>query len=1493
MFSIRATPGTALTIDVYGQGYLRQQISNVTLAAATSVNFPTISLQAVALADPSGPGQIIVQPPTWLTRLGEHVGAVIGQIFPSPTAGDVPTLPSCLQDDQYLSDLRQAVLTAIQNRDNAATKLRQDAINMGEQIGVVGLAFTRDLLVFAGVLGGIYLSIVGLSTEVVVVGAFSASVADISAVLSVIGGIENSLISTIDDWKTTTSSASYVELKDRVAASTDATNNFYSVLSGAANFFKNSPKAKFIAGPAGVLIGFALNLLNTKLNNPFAYTLVEAGILNDDSQIFENDLDTYDIEKDKASQIFNQYENTLANAQQDGVCNPQPPPPSPPGGGGGCDQWPTGHYEDPNNIQGPQGFGLQQFVRIDQPLDYTINFENEPTATLPPSRSPSPSNSTPTSTGARFRLGSFGFGGMIFQVPANSAYYQTTIDLTQQFGYDVDVTATIDERTGIATWIFTTIDPATGAIPLDPTVGLLPPDDANGIGEGFVSYTVMADQADPTGTVINAQATVTFDTEPPLNTPQIFNTVDAGTGLTSAVATLPPYEKSTQFNVSWSGTDDTNGSAICNYTIYVSDDGGPFTTWLVNTSLTAAPFVGQDGHTYSFYSVATDNADNVQPVPTSAQASTTVDITTPTSSVDALPAFSPGTFTINWSGSNANGLAIASYDVYVSDDGGPFSPLLTNTTLASTDVTGVNGHTYSFYSIATDVAGKKQPAPKAAQSSTSVDSVGPTSTVLNLSSFSLPTFTVSWSGSDNPGGSGLATYTIYVSDNGGPFTPLLLDTTTTSVPFTGTAGHTYGFYSIAADNAGNVEATPIAAEAQTTVGNSLAVNSITAVSPNPRHTAVSSVDVTFSEPVDLTTFTYADLTLTDNNGGANLITSAVTISLLSGSTYQINGLSALTTANGTYSLTVNATSIKDQNGVAGANSRSTSWLMDTTAPTSHVVNSLGTSQTTDSFAVTVSYSDPTSGLSPASGVSSVDLYFSVNNGPFSLYQTNTITPSASGTTSFTFTAHDRNLYAFHSVAHDAAGNTENKSGTAVEASTTVPDLNPPVTHILASNPAYSWGSFPSSNFSSLTASSYQNGDFTINWAGADPDQNSGTPAGSITLANIYVQIDGGTPVLISQSSGGTPSGNGVYSGTLSYQAFGDGLAHTYSFFSVGVDDQQKKQYAPTIGPPAPDVTFSDITFTAPLGIQSFSVEKNIAERSFIQYLDVDFNQTLSSTPPSSALQALAAGLAGSTPSSYLELLYYGENLTTASMPQGSVSLFTASPTPSVSLSGNDLAIDFGPNGITSSLAGAPASPTSNTFGDGWYALGIDPSGNPQTGPTFWLTFFRLLGDTDGDGVVTGPYTTAGTDAYTVYHAEGQSGSLLNADVDGSGAVNSKDLTDAISAKGDAVGTTAPQAFPSFQLLAGPASGQAIAASITQAQVQSKATLDAALDSLASGSVGLKSNRQGNRSLVSLAHPDGRISSSIRQNARHLGQSSAPVRTPPFGPASPIRVFSDR
>jgi hypothetical protein len=70
------------------------------------------------------------------------------------------------------------------------------------------------------------------------------------------------------------------------------------------------------------------------------------------------------------------------------------------------------------------------------------------------------------------------------------------------------------------------------------------------------------------------------------------------------------------------GTD--LGSGIQDFTIYVSDNGGPFTSWLVNTTDTFATFTGQPGHTYDFYSIARDLAGNVEAPKTAAEATTTV-----------------------------------------------------------------------------------------------------------------------------------------------------------------------------------------------------------------------------------------------------------------------------------------------------------------------------------------------------------------------------------------------------------------------------------------------------------------------------------------------------------------------------------------------------------------------------------------------------------------------------------------------------------------------------------------------------------------------------------------------------------------------------------------------------------------------------------------------------------------------------------------------------
>jgi hypothetical protein len=56
----------------------------------------------------------------------------------------------------------------------------------------------------------------------------------------------------------------------------------------------------------------------------------------------------------------------------------------------------------------------------------------------------------------------------------------------------------------------------------------------------------------------------------------------------------------------------------------VSTDGGTFTPFESATTATSATFNGASGHTYRFYSVATDNVGLIQPTPPAPQATATV-----------------------------------------------------------------------------------------------------------------------------------------------------------------------------------------------------------------------------------------------------------------------------------------------------------------------------------------------------------------------------------------------------------------------------------------------------------------------------------------------------------------------------------------------------------------------------------------------------------------------------------------------------------------------------------------------------------------------------------------------------------------------------------------------------------------------------------------------------------------------------------------------------
>ncbi len=90
-----------------------------------------------------------------------------------------------------------------------------------------------------------------------------------------------------------------------------------------------------------------------------------------------------------------------------------------------------------------------------------------------------------------------------------------------------------------------------------------------------------------------------------------------------------------------------------------------------------------------------------------------------------------------------------------------------------------------------------------------IDALPPSSSVTSAVSTSEPSiYQLSWSGHDDPNGSGIRGYSIYCSDNGGAYKELLRDTLATTTSFVARAGHQYRFYSIAKDSVGNVELQP-------------------------------------------------------------------------------------------------------------------------------------------------------------------------------------------------------------------------------------------------------------------------------------------------------------------------------------------------------------------------------------------------------------------------------------------------------------------------------------------------------------------------------------------------------------------------------------------------------------------------------------------------------------------------------------------------------------
>ena len=338
-------------------------------------------------------------------------------------------------------------------------------------------------------------------------------------------------------------------------------------------------------------------------------------------------------------------------------------------------RWP----QDPNDKTGLIGFGPESFLANDEIITFNINFENVSTATAPAHNIHITDQIDQNLDVRSFRLKEIVFGDHTITVPENRSYYQTRINLGPDHNnLLVDITAGLDFQSGQAFWTMTAIDPNTGEQPTDPLLGLLPPNDENHSGEGHVTYTIKPKEGLPTGTRITNKATIIFDTNEPIETNEVFNTID-GAAPSSAITSLPSQSEDESFTVSWAGQDDETGSGLAGFDIYVSDNDGAYTPWLSNTTATTAEFTGQGGHTYKFYSIAKDNAGNIEDAPTQPDATITIPNFTPSNPNPSNGATNISvTPTLSWTA----GYGATVHDLYCwkSDETKPTVPTVANLT---------------------------------------------------------------------------------------------------------------------------------------------------------------------------------------------------------------------------------------------------------------------------------------------------------------------------------------------------------------------------------------------------------------------------------------------------------------------------------------------------------------------------------------------------------------------------------------------------------------------------------------------------------------------------------------------------------------------------------------------------------------------------------------------------------------------------------------------
>lgn len=281
-------------------------------------------------------------------------------------------------------------------------------------------------------------------------------------------------------------------------------------------------------------------------------------------------------------------------------------PPNP--GGGGGHSSPVNSY-DPNDIYGYIAPSGSMFVGDDVlNLPYRIEFENDTTFATSAAHKVVVKDTLDAKVFdlSTYQPTSIKIGDKSVQLKGDKAFV-TTVDMRPEINTIAQVEGLYDEKKGIATWLFTSLDPMTMEPTDDIMQGFLPVNyDGSGIGE--VAYDISRRAGLSDGTAISNKASIIFDNNDAIETPVWTNIIDAVPPVTHVSEVEQVND--TIVRIHFDGND--NRSGLWKYALYVQY--GEVSSWFqaAETDTTCFDFRFYEDIDYGFCVVATDMAGNVE-----------------------------------------------------------------------------------------------------------------------------------------------------------------------------------------------------------------------------------------------------------------------------------------------------------------------------------------------------------------------------------------------------------------------------------------------------------------------------------------------------------------------------------------------------------------------------------------------------------------------------------------------------------------------------------------------------------------------------------------------------------------------------------------------------------------------------------------------------------------------------------------------------------------